>query len=281
MKRAIYLTLLFIVFSTISLCEELKTQKKQEDFFPIFGDTVREQGYELPKPMGINFIYVDMSQDVNINSLNLTRGNLSLDSLKKIVTLKVNKAKTSNQSKLVKADLWVFPFLNLYGIVGETRGHSSAKLDINFFKQKSQYDFSLKYKGVTYGVGMTLAGGYKNFFSLVDFNYTKTSLDVIEGGITAMVVSPRIGYQFDIWGTKTAFWVGGMFQKIDQTLKGDLDKIMTFPLKNVRFNVKESTSLPWNTSIGIRTEINQSIEIMAEFGVGKRKSSTVAIGYRF
>lgn len=281
MKRAIYLTLLFVVISTITLCEELKPQKKQEDFFPIFGDIVRKQGYELPKPMGINFIYVDMSQDVNINSLNLTSGKLSLDSLKKIVTLKVNKAKTSNKSKLVKADLWVFPFLNLYGIVGETRGHSSAKLDINFLNKKSQYDFSLKYKGVTYGIGMTLAGGYKNFFSLVDFNYTKTSLDVIEGGITAVIVSPRIGYQFDIWGTKTAFWIGGMFQKIDQTLKGDLDKIMNFPLKNVKFNVQESTSLPWNINIGIRTEINQSIEIMAEFGVGKRKSSAVAIGYRF
>ena len=75
-----------------------------------------------------------------------------------------------------------------------------------------------------------------------------------------------------------------MYQNISQTLKGDINNVITFP-KNIRvpngkFEVKESTSSPWNPSIGFRTEINKSLEFTSELSFGKRKSIIFSFGYR-
>ncbi|EKL10095.1 hypothetical protein VCHC17A1_3901, partial [Vibrio cholerae HC-17A1] len=56
--------------------------------------------------------------------------------------------------------------------------------------------FNLDFKGDTYGAGFTLAGGYNQFFGTFDLNYTKTNLDILDGDIKALVISPRVGYEF-------------------------------------------------------------------------------------
>jgi hypothetical protein len=267
---------------------------QNKSFFPLLGDEARERGYELPNPYGINFIYVDMKQNVDIESINLSGTIKKLD-IGKSLNLSADKAKTVNTNKLVRADIWVFPFLNIYGIVGKTKGHSSANVNGTFNLTPSlskpilipikDVDFTLKYEGTTYGVGTVLAAGNKNFFSLIDFNYTNTTLDIIEGDITALVISPKIGYNFNFSKTKNSIWIGGMYQDITQTLKGDINDLGILPsginVDDGKFEVKQSTSSPWNNVIGFRSEINQSIEFTTEIGFGKRKSATVSLGYRF
>lgn len=286
MKKALLLIFIFIFNSILLISSD-----QDKPLFPLFGEEARQRGYELPNPYGINVIYVDMKQDVDIKSLDLTGklsvGNINLGELGKFISVKSNSAKTVNINRLVKADLWVFPFLNVYGIVGKTKGHSSALVDIDLLNKPflKNYDFTLKYEGMTYGVGTVIAGGYKNIFSLVDFNYTRTTLDIIEGDISAFVVSPKVGYNFDFYNTKNSIWIGTMYQNITQTLKGDINNVITFP-KNIRvpkgkFEVKESTSSPWNNVIGFRSEINKSVEFTTEIGFGKRKSVTFSLGYRF
>lgn len=289
MKKALILLITFIFNSILLISSDNSLQAKS--MFPLLGDEARERGYELPNPYGINVIYVDMKQDVDIKALNLT-GKLSLFGgkpleLGNIISVKADSAKTVNTNELVKADLWVFPFLNVYGILGKTKGHSTALVDINLGNSTilKDYDFTLKYEGITYGVGTVLAGGYKDFFSLVDFNYTSTSLDIIEGNISAFVISPKVGYNFDFYNTKNSIWIGTMYQNITQTLKGDINNLITFPkgikVKDGKFEVKESTSSPWNNVIGFRSEINKSVEFTTEVGFGKRKSVTLSLGYRF
>ena len=289
MKKTLVLLITFIFNSILLISSDNSLQDKS--MFPLLGDEARKMGYELPNPYGINVIYVDMKQDVDIKALNLT-GKLSLFGgkpleLGNIISVKADSAKTVNTNELVKADLWVFPFLNVYGILGKTKGHSTALVDINLGNSTilKDYDFTLKYEGITYGVGTVLAGGYKDFFSLVDFNYTSTSLDIIEGNISAFVISPKVGYNFDFYNTKNSIWIGTMYQNITQTLKGDINNLITFPkdikVKDGKFEVKESTSSPWNNVIGFRSEINKSVEFTTEVGFGKRKSVTLSLGYRF
>lgn len=286
MKKALILLITFIFNSILLISSDNSLQAKS--MFPLLGDEARERGYELPNPYGINVIYVDMKQDVDIKALNLT-GKLSLFGgkpleLGNIISVKADSAKTVNTNELVKADLWVFPFLNVYGILGKTKGHSTALVDINLGNSTilKDYDFTLKYEGITYGVGTVLAGGYKDFFSLVDFNYTSTSLDIIEGNISAFVISPKVGYNFDFYNTKNSIWIGTMYQNITQTLKGDINNLITgIKVKDGKFEVKESTSSPWNNVIGFRSEINKSVEFTTEVGFGKRKSVTLSLGYRF
>lgn len=230
MRKSLLLISVFLLNSVLLLSSD-----EDKTLFPVFKEEAIKRGYELPKPYGINFIFVNMKQNVDINSLNLTGnlsvGKLNLGELSNFISVKSTTAKTSNTNTLVKADLWVFPFLNLYGVFGKTKGNSSAIVDINLLNKPflKNYNFTLKYEGITYGAGAVIAGGYKNFFSVVDFNYTTTKLDIIDGNISALIISPKFGYNFDFHNTRNSFWIGAMYQNISQTLKGDINNVITFP----------------------------------------------------
>lgn len=282
-----------IIFSYLSIF----SFGAENNIFPIFGKEAKERGYKLPKPMGINFVYVDMEQNVDINKIELSKlylNNLSLDFKRLKISVDAKKAKSVNKNKLVRADLWVFPFLNVYGIFGQTKGYSKTKVNvnvatnvgiwnpyfINLYSKNS--DFTLNYDGITYGMGTTLVTGYHNFFFIGDLNYTKTSLDIIEGEITALVLSPKIGYNFTLCKLPISIWFGGMYQDISQTLKGNIADVIKLPVPITgKFEIDESSSSNWNKIIGLRTEFYETIETTLEFGYGDRKSMTLALGYRF
>lgn len=103
---------------------------KNDSLFPIFKEEAIKRGYELPNPYEINVVYVNMNQDVDIKSLNLSLGKLNLKTPNKLISLKSNSAKTVNKNVLVKA-----------------KGYSSTYIDINLLK-KTVF-FKLKYEGMT------------------------------------------------------------------------------------------------------------------------------------
>lgn len=363
--KKIFFMSLFILESTGIFAENFETKLEYNRTFPIWGDKAVERGHSLPNPYGINFIYVDMKQDVDINKLELT-GNLDLKkvtselnlgflnpifkdvapiNLKDLISIEANTAESSNTNTMVRADMWVFPFLNVYALVGQSKGKSVAKIEntlnlqpilkpalagvkdpsiLNPIKEKIKEavkkelgsfigglagplidkmidnaikdlegsvetlapyklnsDFTLEYEGFTYGAGMVLAGGYKNFFSMVDLNYTRTSLDIIEGEISAFVISPKVGINFDYKNTKNAFWIGAMYQNIAQTLRGNISDVINIPGIDGKFEVDERSSSPWNTVLGIRSEINKSLELTTEISLNKKKTFMFALGYRF
>ena len=92
---------------------------KNDSLFPIFKEEAIKRGYELSNPYGINVVYVNMKQDVDIKSLNLSLGKLNLKTPNKLISLKSNSAKTVNKNVLVKA-----------------KGYSSTYIDINLLKRQ-------------------------------------------------------------------------------------------------------------------------------------------------
>lgn len=274
----------FIIFSTT-----FSSAKESKSYFPFLAEEALNRGYVLPKPIGINFIYVDMTQDVKVESLKL-KGDIILSpflkpiSLEKIITVTAKDTVSSIQNKIVKTDIWLFPFLNIYGLFGETKGYSKTKIDISLNKPViTNADFKLDYDGITYGVGTTIVGGVGNIFVATDVNYTRTSLNIIDGNIDALIISPKLGYNFNFSSFKNSIWIGGMYQEISQTLKGNISDVinMPIPIHDGKFEIKERAASPWNTVIGFRSEINANYEIMTEIGFGTKQSLALALGYRF
>ena len=365
MKKNLLKALFILSSSTLSATEEIGPSLEYNRIFPIWGNEAIKRGHTIPNPYGINFIYVDMKQNVDIDKLELT-GNLDLKktasglnigfldpvlkdaapvNLKDFITIKASTAESTNTNTFIRGDVWVLPFLNLYAVIGKTKGKSVAKIENNLnlkpiltpilegikdptvlnslkAQVKEQLkkelgsfivgmigplvdnlidktlndlsnnldsiapytlnsDFTLEYEGITYGGGMVLAGKYKNFFTTLDLNYTLTKLDIIEGEISAFVFSPKIGYNFDYKTTKNYIWVGGMYQNITQTLKGSISDIIAIPGINGRFEVDEKSSSPWNTVLGLRSEINSAFEITTEVSLNKKKTFMLSLGYRF
>lgn len=296
----------------------------ERSLLPIWGDEARARGYELPEPFGINVNYMNMRQNIVVDSISFS--GLGWDSYTlptDLFKIKVGSTRQRSVTQTIKLDAWVLPFMNVYGIVGKTRGSSLSKVSVD--ADPSQYnpwsmdgviaqvvhgmnesgklrdlDFRLNFKGTTYGVGTVFAGGYGNWFGLVDMNYTQTRFDILDGSIDAFTLSPRVGYRFTPPGIdaiglpdgKLSLWVGSMYQDVQQEFKGSLsDLSMPGGLSTLmeiankksqgRFDVRQHLSSPWNVLIGAQYEITRNFNLTTEVGFAERNSFFIAGEYRF
>ncbi|TBL97459.1 hypothetical protein [Hafnia paralvei] len=287
--------------STVSATATKQGKKKaissaSSSYLPFWGDEARALGYELPEPFGIGVNYMNMRQNIVVDSIKLTGLPLNLD---KLLNIGVGHTREKSKTESVKLDAWILPFLNIYGLVGHTKGTSSTKITsvkLGSFpiKVPAGTSFDLDFKGTTYGGGATLVGGYNNWFSAIDANYTETRFDILDGSISAFTLTPRLGYRFTTPGIdmlnlapgKLNAWIGSMYQDVQQEFRGNLSDLnlpssLTALAKNGRFDVKQHLQSPWNVLLGAQYEITRNFNLITEFGFAERNSFFVSGEYRF
>ena len=282
----------------------------QQSFFPIWGDEAVKRGYTLPKPYGFSLSYMDMSNPITVNSIDLI-GHPVLEA----INVDANQADFTGSNITFRGDVWVFPFMNVYGIIGYTQGKSKAKInsvscDSSAFTGVlnpnralcSAIDqiggnlpdnavFTLDMDGGTYGVGTTLAGGVGSWFALLDMNYTYTSISAIDGNIKTFVAAPRVGHRWEYdGGRELRVFIGAMYQDVQQYLSGDL-KSLGFPSElaslidafapDGRFEVSQSADEKWNGVAGFQYAVNRDWDVLMEAGFGPRDTLFFAVSRRF
>ena len=299
-------------------CMVHAAEADDEHTFPIWGDEARARGYDIPLPFGINLNYMNMRQNISVDSISfsgLALGNHPIPG--DMFNIDAGHTREQSKTETLRLDMWVFPFLNVYGLVGHSRGSSVSNVSVD--ADPSRYtgvdrviagavhrlyengslqdiDFTLDFKGTTWGTGMTLAGGYGNWFGLVDTNYTRTSFNILDGSISALTVSPRVGYRFNLqgpWGpSHLGVWLGSMYQDVQQEFNGSIaDLNMPASLQplidavnqsgNGRFSVKQRLTSPWNMLVGTQYEIMPHFNLLTEIGFNERNSFFIAGEYRF
>ena len=243
--------------TTTSSAPVAATPEKESSILPIWGDEARARGYDLPLPFGVSVSHMNIRQNINVDSINFN--GLGWDSYQlpsSLFDIKVDKTRQKSKTDTLKLDMWLLPFMNVYGIVGHTKGSSLSKVSVNSDPSKypmgsmdwiiarvvkgmhdsgqlQDLDFKLKFKGTTYGAGTTFVGGYEDWFAMVDMNYTQTRFDILDGSIDAFTLSPRVGYRFTIPAidalhmapSKLNVWVGSMYQDVQQEFKGSLSDL--------------------------------------------------------
>ncbi|EKO5189655.1 TonB-dependent receptor [Vibrio vulnificus] len=274
MKKAVLLSLLFAACSTPTVADSFS--------LPIWKENAEALGYTLPKPIGFNLSYMTMEQGINVDSIDLQ----GLD----FIQLNADPGKQYTEVLTLRADVWLFPFLNLYGLVGKLDGYSTTDVTLTvgfnpnkpFITHEIQ-DFRLDLDGYTTGFGAVLVGGYENWFALVDASFTQSRLTVIEGTIDAIVISPRVGYDFNRHGTPLRIWAGAMYQDVEQTLRGSVSDLSPSSrgLSNLKFEVQQHLQTPWNPIVGMQYQINESWYLLGEFGFGDRQSMFFSVDRRF
>ncbi|SHH21617.1 porin family protein [Ferrimonas marina] len=259
-----------------------------QSMFPIWGEEARARGYELPRPYGLTLSVMTMEQPLVIDSIVLDSGNPNLP-LDQLVSIDANIASQDSTTYTLRGDLWLFPFLNVYGILGYTKGDSVAPIVANInlpFIPSVETDFALDFQGPSYGAGATLAGGIGNVFALVDINYTYTDLNVLDGDIRAMTATPRVGYRWPMGRHEVRVWAGAMYQDIDQVFRGNISDIglsdqLVALVPDGKFEVTQHLSDPWNTMVGMMYVLDQQWEFILEGGFGERESLFFSVGRRF
>ncbi|WP_318440268.1 TonB-dependent receptor [Photobacterium leiognathi] len=251
---------------------------------PIWKEEAQALGYELPKPIGFNLSYMALEQNIDVNSIDLKGLPIWVPEL----DMQAEQGSQTSEVLTLRADMWLFPFLNLYVLGGKMTGTSETAVNVhNKFLGDYRIDnFKLDLDGYLYGGGVVLAGGYKQIFGLVDISYTETELTVIDGSISAWVISPRLGYDFYQQGLPLRVWGGAMYQNVEQSLSGKLSDLNLPPFieniaKNGTFHIEQQLSTPWNPILGMQYQINPNLYLLAEAGFGDRTSLFTSIDFRF
>ena len=288
--------------------------KNYDQIFPIWGRNVIEKGFDIPYPVGINANYLYMDQGIFIGNLGLSTNEKPTVPVGDFVQF--GEARTVVNTVNARLDLWLFPFLNVYGMFGE--GWSSTSVTLT---EPIDLETTVDQQGTYYGFGATLAAGYKKTWFSVDANISWSDLEKLEEPVQVFVVGIRVGRTIKVFKNhRLALWAGTMFQKFDTGTNGTVnmsevlpgtisDKINDIPNKpgfselpdrvqqtvldiidefnnryesaKINYSIDKGPATPWNLLIGANYEFNKTWQLRMEAGLIKRWSLLVNLNYRF
>ena len=262
-----------------SVCED-----RWSNFLPFLGRAACERGYVLPRPFGVSLGYMHQDQpfdvtDIFVNGIDVKTPGVAV----------VDEVQNEETTFTLRLDTWILPFWNIYGILGRTDGKAEGPLDIAITpifpglcalpgnNCTVNTTFALDYSADVLGVGTTVAGGYKDFFGMIDVNYTEADLDISLTDAEALVISSRIGWNGKLGWFTGVLWVGAMYQDIDQ----ELDLPLDIGQSTLLVSIDQSTQEPLNYLVGGQWDVNRSFSILAEMGFGERRSQMLNFTFRF
>lgn len=194
---------------------------------PIWGKKAAERGYKLQLPYGLNLMYVNSMIDLNVSKFRLGIGDGNYQDLidEKVneETLNFQKTRAYFNGLNFRPDVWVFPFMNVYGIITTGTGATEVELapripygDGNEILALPQFGSKVDFTANAYGLGTTVIYGFgRNYFVSGDVNYSWTFSEIIEGSVGIVTASGRIGEHWDIGkkkDKKLAVYVGFMYR---------------------------------------------------------------------
>jgi len=234
--------------------------------FPLLGQSARKAGFDLPKAFGISM--VTMLQETTLHMTSFT-----IDGRDELTNLIIGGADPTYTSSafagLVRADLWLLPFLNVGLIVGGVKSETVVD-GLEIFNQPLTLPL-IETSSVIYGAGTTVAGGVGNFFATVDLQYITAYTEAADVEISMLIATPIIGYSFEDYGTRLL--LGAQYQDMKESITADVrGRIIEVGLRSEKWaglvGVEKGFSRHWNGSL------------MYSEGTD-RKSFNMMLGYRF
>lgn len=264
--------------------------EKEEDttqplvpWLPIWGQEAREEGYDLPLPIGLSFTGLVQHQVPKIENLKFGFGDP-----KARPGIDLQGSKVVSATALVRADVWLFPFLNVYGFGGAIHGNADISINVRDFNlggvPVDGFTLNIEddYTGVTGGLGMTLAGGYKQYFGSLDANYSKAKLDFLDGKLDVTTVTARTGILVDSekYGNGST-WLGVMYLDLYERLHGSIDVPVGPGTRRLNYDLYFTTEEKWSALAGGMWEFSKRSNAMVEVSYGGRTSILGSYNIRF
>lgn len=271
---------------------------------PFFAQRVIDKGYNLPNPYDIGYSYYNGYQRYVLSDLQVSVGS---NALRSADFVQFQQSRIHNASNQVQFGAWLFPFMNVYGIVGNVQG--SGSIDINFSsltdlerffginigcggrRPRAECGQPIKlptqhanYSGHTYGGGFTLVGTYKQLFFSLPVTYTVADITMSDTPVKSINIGPRVGWNIRLGhglGLLTPY-VGATYFRTRATITGHFD----VPLPDtdgqtarLNYQIGEHVTGYWSGSFGASWTINRSIGLLLEIGYGYNRNNVIATGF--
>jgi len=258
---------------------------------PLLGKPATKLGYSLPRPIGLNVFTHFQDQTMQFTGISIAMNDEDLVDLSDAFDLDNSTIRASGYVAMVKADVWILPFLNIMAIVGvgENRIEGNWPLDEDLKQTLIELgglvgidpedipdgvvlDDNLESNLA--GLGATLAGGVGDWNLSLTYQFMANESPSANTTTIAHVVQPMIGY---MTGFGMNLMAGAQGQFYDTNVSGfiELDDGQTL---NYSADFQPTN---WNAMFGIYKGFSKHWELALQAGFGNRKSVTAVFGYRF
>jgi hypothetical protein len=241
-KIGIYLMLTLPLFTEVTEAQYAtrKLSKKQQAYidslkqveynyvFPIWGQKAYQQGFDLPYPAGIMGNFIWMKQGIAIENFQLGIQNENVDlPMTPIDFIDFGSNTNTSYASNIRPDLWIFPFLNVYGLFG----YGSSTTEVNLVEPVAMKSI-VKQNMSTAGFGFMGAFGLGPLWMSVDANWTWTKPELLDDPVRVGVLGLRLGKTFVFKNhpdRNIAFWAGGMRARMASSTVGQIKMADAIP----------------------------------------------------
>jgi len=203
---------------------------------PIWGAQATKAGFDLPYSAGISTQYFGQNSDLIIENLMVGFNGKEMHDMDGLI--RFDLAKSSSDGVTIRPDVWVFPFLNVYAILGRSAASTEVGYGI-WLPDTSGVDHEIvhaqtkvEFNAQTYGFGLTPTIGVGGGFLALDMNCTWTDVPQLNKPAFAFVFGPRLGKNFKLAkpGRALTAWVGGFRFKINTGTVGSIPLADALPI---------------------------------------------------
>ncbi len=250
MKRSILLSFVLVLIFTSSYSQVFSNKevgKKNERVIdslkaaeypyalPIWGDKATGMGFNLPYSAGLSVQYFWQESDLIIENLMIGFNNSQQVNVDELI--RFNNALATASAFTIRPDVWVFPFLNVYGILGKSQASTQIGAGLwlpdgeNNYTEVLTFDTQVDFNATTFGLGMTPTIGIGGGFLALDLNVSWTDIPQLSKPAQTFVFGPRFGKNFNLKkpGRAVAVWVGGFRVHLNSETDGSVLLSEVFP----------------------------------------------------
>jgi hypothetical protein len=226
--------------------EELADSIKKSEYpylLPIWGAKVVAKGFDIPYSAGVSVNYFTQTSDLIISNLFVGFNNGPMYNLDEIV--RFDDAEAWASALTVRPDIWVFPFLDVYGILGQSNSSTTINAGVwlpdinNEWSEITNFSTKAEFTSKTMGFGMMPTIGVGGGWLSLDMNVAWTDVSALDKPVFTFVFGPRVGKTFKLKKPEQnmAFWVGGFRVQFSSETKGSLALGDVIPVDELQVKV--------------------------------------------
>ena len=210
---------------------------------PIWGEKATKRGFNLPYSAGLGINYLWQKSDLVIDNLQVGLNNGPLHDLSEVV--RFDNATSEAQGINFRPDIWLFPFLNIYGILAKSKPSTAIDAgvyvqgDDGVWTQVMELNTKANFEATSMGFGITPTIGVGGGWMALDMNFTWNDIAELEDPAFAFIFGPRFGKSFKLKkpDSNIALWVGGFRLKLNTGTSGSIDLTELFDMEGLQTKV--------------------------------------------
>ncbi len=226
---------------------------------PIWGAKATAKGYDLPYSAGLSVNYFWQQSDLLISDLFVGFNNGPMYDLDEII--RFNDAVATASIITIRPDIWLLPFLNVYGIFSKANTSTAIEAGLwlpdadNVWNEVTSFSSVAEFDVTAAGFGITPTMGIGGGWMALDMNMTWSDVSALDKPVFSFVFGPRFGktFKFKNPDRNIAVWAGGFRVHLSSETNGSILLSEVIPIDGLQDKVDEGITKVADATVEVET----------------------------